>query len=201
MSVACWKMLRALGIVSRLCRVSTVCCSALVVSMMGDSPVTVTVSCRSPGLNVTLIVAVNDATSSIPSRRTGPKPESVNVTAYTPGRRSTILYWPFPSVPSVFVFSINAGLLASTVTPGRTPPVESFATPVIALCAYAVELQTISARTLTNSNLERFMENSLVYIDGCGVRDFWGKRRACNVTRTSPEDHLAQISERFFAHL
>jgi hypothetical protein len=38
--------------------------------------------------------AVNDAVSSTPSRFTVLNPGKVNVTVYTPGRRSTILYWP-----------------------------------------------------------------------------------------------------------
>src|SRR6266540_1280716 len=55
-----------------------------------------------------------------------------------PGLRSTILYWPSPSVMTVRVFSINAGLDASTVTPGSTAPLPSFTTPAIATCALLV---------------------------------------------------------------
>src|SRR6266508_720266 len=55
-----------------------------------------------------------------------------------PGLRSTILYWPAPSVMTVRVFSINAGLDASTVTPGSTAPLPSFTTPAIATCALLV---------------------------------------------------------------
>ena len=51
------------------------------------------------------------------------------MTAYTPGRRSTILYTPSPSVTAVRTFSIRAVLDASTVTPGSTAPVVSFTTP------------------------------------------------------------------------
>src|SRR5262249_9090721 len=47
-------------------------------------------------------------------------------------------YWPAPSVIAVRVFSISAGLDASTVTPGSTAPVPSFTTPAIATCARAV---------------------------------------------------------------
>ena len=48
-----------------------------------------------------------------------------------PGRSSTILYWPSPSVTTERTFSISAGLEASTVTPGSTAPVVSFTTPAI----------------------------------------------------------------------
>src|SRR5215467_14328793 len=47
-----------------------------------------------------------------------------------------ILYCPSPSVTTVRVFSIRAGLEASTVTPGITPPLASRTTPAIA-CANA----------------------------------------------------------------
>src|SRR5688572_22189179 len=69
------------------------------------------------------------------------KPGSVNVTTYTPGRRSTILYSPLASVTTTRTFSIRAGLAASTVTPGNTAPVVSLATPamlpVVEDCAQA----------------------------------------------------------------
>src|SRR5262245_31491903 len=56
-----------------------------------------------------------------------------------PGGSSTILYWPAPSVTAVRTFSINAGLDASTVTPGRTAPVASLTVPETAAvpCAAA----------------------------------------------------------------
>src|SRR4051794_20249405 len=47
-------------------------------------------------------------------------------------------YSPFASVVTDLTFSISAGLLASTVTPGSTAPVASFTTPAKALCARAV---------------------------------------------------------------
>ena len=48
-----------------------------------------------------------------------------------------ILYWPLPSVTTLRTFSISAGLAASTVTPGRTAPDESRATPSMDACANA----------------------------------------------------------------
>src|SRR5262245_51501700 len=44
-------------------------------------------------------------------------------------------YWPVPSVTADRVFSISAGLDASTVTPGRTAPDESRTVPVTDACA------------------------------------------------------------------
>jgi hypothetical protein len=49
-------------------------------STIGDSPVTTTVSASVPTRRSASMVAVNDPVSSIPSRRTGLKPCSVNVT-------------------------------------------------------------------------------------------------------------------------
>src|SRR5204863_5631752 len=76
------------------------------------------------------IVAVNEPESSMPSRLTVENPVSVNVTAYVPARRSTIRYWPEPSVTAERVFSISTGLETSTVTPGSTAPDVSLTTPV-----------------------------------------------------------------------
>src|SRR5262245_1871869 len=83
--------------------------------------------------------AVNPAVSSTPSRLIVEKPCSAKLTVYTPGLRSTIRYCPASSVVTVLTFSMSAVLLASTVTPGRTPPVESRTTPAIApdCCAAA----------------------------------------------------------------
>src|SRR5262249_8557937 len=46
-------------------------------------------------------------------------------------------YWPEGSDTVVFDFSISAGLVAVTVTPGSTAPLASFTVPLIALCAHA----------------------------------------------------------------
>jgi len=46
-------------------------------------------------------------------------------------------YWPVPSVTADLIFSISAGLVASTVTPGRMAPDVSLTVPVIAACARA----------------------------------------------------------------
>ena len=52
---------------------------------------------------------------------------------YVPGRSASILYWPAPSVTLERVFSMSAGLLTSTVTPGSTAPDVSLTVPAIAL--------------------------------------------------------------------
>jgi hypothetical protein len=46
-------------------------------------------------------------------------------------------YCPVPSVTAERVFSINAGLAASTLTPGSTAPDESFTAPAIVAWANA----------------------------------------------------------------
>src|ERR1051325_6989107 len=47
-------------------------------------------------------------------------------------------YWPVVSVMTERTFSMSAGLVASTVTPGRTAPDVSRTTPVMVACADAV---------------------------------------------------------------
>src|SRR4029450_12034271 len=59
-----------------------------------------------------------------------------------------ILYCPPPSVTTERVFSIKAGLEASTVTPGSSAPEESLTTPAIDPCACAsVERRRTTATT------------------------------------------------------
>src|SRR5688572_26957577 len=118
---------------------STICRRTLCTSTIGDSPVTVIVSSSPPTRKSMLIVAVNAPSRVTPSRLTVENPGNVNVTEYSPARRSTIRYWPLPSVVAVRTFSIRAGLEASTVTPGSTPPDESRTVPVTDACANATE--------------------------------------------------------------
>jgi hypothetical protein len=115
------------------CRLMTFCTSTT-----GDAALTTTVSSIVPTFRSGLTVAVNCAGSSMPSRFTDEKPGSVNVTVYTPGRKSVILYWPWASVVAVRTRSISAGLAASTVTPGSTAPLVSRTTPAMpVVCANA----------------------------------------------------------------
>src|SRR5262249_22456887 len=83
------------------------------------------------------MVAVKFAGSSIRSRLNELKPGSENERLYTPGRRSTIVYWPWPFETTDRVFSMSTSLDASTVTPGRTAPDASLTVPAMALCALA----------------------------------------------------------------
>src|SRR5262249_60646979 len=70
-------------------------------------------------------------------RTTVAKPVSENAIRYVPGRKSTMVYRPSPSVTTLRALSINTGLDASTVTPGSTAPLVSLMTPEKALCASA----------------------------------------------------------------
>src|SRR5687767_5674540 len=54
-----------------------------------------------------------------------------------PGLRSRIAYWPELLVTAVRVFSISAGLDASTVTPGSSAPLVSRTVPAMELWAEA----------------------------------------------------------------
>src|SRR4051794_28382747 len=128
---------RADGIAVMRSLLIVVCRRTLCVSTIGVSPVTVIVSASAPTFRSALTTALNEPLSSMPSRRTALNPTRVNDTVYAPARRSTMRYWPAPSVTAVRAFSIRTGLVASTVTPGRTAPDASLTTPAMDACAYA----------------------------------------------------------------
>src|SRR6185503_2307872 len=128
-------MVRPVGIASIASRFSTCACDAVVTSTTGEEAETVIDSSSEPTFISALIAAVKFAGRSTLSRFTLANPGRLNVTTYCPGRRSTILYWPLPSVTTDRVFSISTSLPASTVTPGNTAPDVSLTTPTIALCA------------------------------------------------------------------
>src|SRR6266850_3490387 len=128
--------LRPVGIASRTGRVTCWDTCALCTSTRGDAPDTVTDSSNAPTFKSALTCAVKFVVNSMPSCLKVVNPGSVKVTEYVPGSRFTILYWPLPSVTAERVFSISAGLDASTVTPGRTPPDVSLTTPASVVCAY-----------------------------------------------------------------
>src|SRR3954453_2922830 len=109
----------------------------LCTSTTGDEPETVTDSSSAPTFMSAFTVAVKFDGSSSASRLKVLKPCREKVTVYRPGRRSTMVYLPSPSVDTVLVFSISASLATSTVTPGSTAPDVSFTVPPIALCARA----------------------------------------------------------------
>src|SRR5712691_8492654 len=126
----------------------------------------------------------------MPARVTMLKPVSVNVTVYSPGRRSTILYWPLPSVTALLVFSMSAGLAASTLTPGSAPPVASLTTPAIALCAEARPSMSANADTTVTAVI-KLRINILSFIDVSGRCRCWsvvasGRRAGCCGSFTAP---------------
>src|SRR5262252_9187106 len=72
-----------------------------------------------------------------------------------------ILYCPSPSDTAVRTLSISAGLLASTVTPGNTAPVESLTDPAMLLDAVAWALRSFAAAVsaaMTNSVLIQLVD-------------------------------------------
>ena len=109
----------------------TFCVRVLVcTSTTGVSPVTVIVSCTPPTrMSALIVMLLAPPLTSTPSRITVVKPGSVKVNLYVPGVRSWIRYRPVPSDTVVRTFSINAGLAASTVTPGSTAPEASRTVP------------------------------------------------------------------------
>src|SRR5262245_40850918 len=130
--------LRAAGTLATSSPLNTACRVAFCTSTTGVSPATVIVSSSPPTDISVLTVTVPDPLSSMPVRATVLNPGSVNVSVYVPGRRSTMRYWPVPSVTTERTFSISAGLAASTVTPGRTAPDGSLTTPASA-CAWTMD--------------------------------------------------------------
>src|SRR5947207_3137016 len=122
--------------------------STFCVSTSGVSPVTVNVSASAPTPSSALTCAVKPVVSSMPSRLTVVNPPSENVTLYTPGTRLMIRYAPLSSVVTVRVRSMSAGLDASTVTPGSTPPDASRTTPAM------LPLSAVCARTGVGARAE-----------------------------------------------
>src|SRR5688572_1992316 len=75
------------------------------------------------------------------------KPSSEKVTEYVPTGRLVIRYCPAASVVAVRTFSMSAGLVASTITPGMTPPCPSRTTPAIWPCCAKAD----SGRAIRNA--------------------------------------------------
>ena len=104
------------------------------------------------------MVSVAVPLSSMPSRLTMLKPVNVNVSEYVPGFRPVMRYWPALSVTAVRTFSMRAGLDASTVTPGSTPPDSSLTVPVRVPCADAKDgSRTAAIRIRTTLNARRMV--------------------------------------------
>src|SRR5215510_7649380 len=68
-------------------------------------------------------------------------------------------YVPVPSVTALRVFSISAGLAASTVTPGRMAPEASFTTPVMEAWANATAGTSTSSASAANPTCNFLMHN------------------------------------------
>ena len=67
-------------------------------------------------------------------------------------------YCPVLSLMVVRTFSMSAGLVASTVTPGRTAPEVSLTEPAITACAKTpVGTRTIDARITNACRVERMI--------------------------------------------
>src|SRR4051812_47852425 len=81
-------------------------------------------------------------------------------------------YWPEPSVTAVRTLSMSAGLAASTVTPGRTAPEASLATPEIdaPLCAAAVQAvsstHAAAASTLLHPRIDILLDEGPLHRRG-----------------------------------
>ena len=82
--------MRGTGTASSSCRVRTVVRCAFCTSTTGDSPETVTDSSTAPTRSSALTVAVKFDGSSMPSCTNVLNPGIVNVTLYSPGRKSTM---------------------------------------------------------------------------------------------------------------
>ena len=72
-------------------------------------------------------------------------------------------YWPVASLTTERTFSINAGLAASTVTPGSTAPEASLTTPAIPLawacCADALSGTRNVDRITPRANVSLFVRS------------------------------------------
>ena len=122
---------RPVGSSARTSVVSDCVCVTVSTSISGLSPVTVMVSSTPPTVIWTSTLAEKVAVSVMPSRTTMVKPGRVNVTVYSPGLSAMMRYAPALSVNTTRDCSMSAGLDASTVTPGRMPPVLSVTMPAI----------------------------------------------------------------------
>src|SRR5262245_41490813 len=94
-----------------------------------------------------------------------------------------MLYCPVPSATTERVFSINAGLEASTVTPGSSAPEASLTTPAMDPCACAsVEKRRRTATTNDPSQSGFMLPPAEV---AKGPRDQCGKRRLVSADATT----------------
>src|SRR4029453_12903618 len=121
-------MSRPLGI-ELSCSSLKFCCTRVAdVSITGDAPDTVTVSCTVASARSAFTVAVKPSEIWMPLRFTVLKPVRSKSTSYTPGGTAGNRYWPFSLVTCVCAPIID-GLVAVTVTPGNTAPLLSATRP------------------------------------------------------------------------
>ncbi len=95
------------------------------------------VSCSDPSRSSTLIGITPEPETITLSRLTVVNPVNAKVSTYSPGGSVTIRYCPVPSVTAERIFSVSAGLVASTLTPGNTAPDVSRTTPAMVACPNA----------------------------------------------------------------
>ena len=123
---------------------SWICCvetevetSDLVVSTIGLSPATVTVSLSEAGCRTKSMIAFWSITRTTGRRSSVLKPESSTEIAYSPGGSAASRYLPVACDTAVRVSPV-CSFFAVTVTPGSTAPELSFNVPLTcAFCAYA----------------------------------------------------------------
>ena len=126
------------------------------------------------------------------------KPWSAAVTVYDPGARAGNRYWPFASV-TVLLTPTSAGLRASTVTPGRTPPALSLTVPSIdppcswaaAGAASASMAATIHRNCFISAAPQRRrpQDGTTCEVIAGIVRPWDGRSQSINVMRSSVAGH------------
>src|SRR5687768_6239209 len=128
-------------------------------SMIGDSPVTVTVSCTAA-----TPMRIGRSTfwpmrTSTCSRAIVWKPANSNVREYIPGGSARKRYCPVASVTNVPVRSV---LRSETVTPGRTPPCVSITVPaMVPLCTCPnAEIADIIVRVSARTQQRNLIQSS-----------------------------------------
>ena len=172
----------------RFCWLTTFC-----TSITGLAPETVTVSSIEPTVIVPSTFAVKSETSSIPSRTNVLNPGSVNVTVYAPGRRASIVYRPAPSVTVARTPWISAGLLASTVTPGSTPPVSSVTLPAMAPVWASAATGSNSMQAATAA-LACFIRIQFIDSSSISLQVHYTPSPACRTHRTGPRPRVQPVN-------
>ena len=127
---------RDVGIISSSFWLKLVAVPIALVSTIGDSPDTVTVSWTDATLMVIGRSTLWPTATTMPSRMKVVKPSSSASSRYNPGGRFRNRNLPRPSVTNV---SVRSALVSVTVTPGSTPPCSSTTVPaIVPLCTWAV---------------------------------------------------------------